>query len=140
MLAAKLTGEISLVNIASQPIPSLDTFGTVVIGGSIYVGKTQAPFREFCDKNVAVLKDKNLGLFACAANEAQAEEQLKQNFPAELLEAACATGHFGYAISMEKLNFLERTAVKVIMKTKQSSDHISDDSISRFAHSLLNKQ
>lgn len=136
MLAARLTGEISLVNIAKQAIPSLDTFDTVVIGGSIYVGKIQAPIREFCDKNLSVLREKRVGLFTCAANKAQVGEQLKQNFPADLLEVAQATGHFGYAISMEKMNFLERTAVKVIMKATTSCEHILEENISIFADRL----
>ena len=134
-LAAKL-GETSLVNIATQPIPTLDSFDAVVIGGSIYAGKIQAPIREFCDKNLATLREKRVGLFTCAANDAQADEQLKQNYPKGLVDIAQVLGHFGHAIYMEKMNFFERTIVKVMMKTKQSSEHIKEDNIIYFAESL----
>lgn len=88
------------------------------------------------EKNLAELAGRRVGLFTCAANEPQLEEQLKQNFPAGLVEIAQATGNLGHAIYLEKMNFMERMIVKTIMKTKQSSERISEDNIDFFAKSL----
>jgi len=135
LLASKLSGECTVVNIADGA-PDLSEFDTVIVGGSVYVGKIQQPLRDFCDNNLPILQTKKLGLFICAANVEQATEQLKANFSVTLLEVATATGHFGYAIKMDRMNFLERTAIKMIMKTKESKEVILEQNISKFAEQL----
>lgn len=124
------------MNIASGTVPDLESFDTIVIGGSVYVGKIQAPIRSLCEQNIDVLSTKRLGLFICAANVEQAQTQLTQNFPQPLIEAAKATGYFGYALQIKKMSLLERAAVKVIMKTNKSCENILEQNITNFAASL----
>ena len=136
LLASLLPAGATMVDLNKAPAPDLGTFDTVVIGSAIYVGKIMEPVRKYLEENADVLRGKTLGLFTCCANIDQADEQLQANFPEPLRHAARATGHFGYAIQMNKMSFIERTAIKVIMKTKESSEHILEANIKQFAQAL----
>lgn len=136
LLSLELGGDTTVVDLSKSPAPELTDFDTVVVGSAVYVGKVLEPVKKFVEDNAAVLGTKRLGLFICCANLEQAGEQLKANYPADLVETAVAKGDFGYAIQMDRMNFIERTAIKVIMKTRESSEHISEANIKQFAASL----
>jgi menaquinone-dependent protoporphyrinogen oxidase len=136
LLATLLPGEATMADLSKSPAPDLSGFDAVVIGSAVYVGKIMQPAQMYLEENADTLRGKTLGLFTCCANVELADEQLKTNFPESLRHAARATGHFGYAIQMSKMNFIERTAIKVIMKTRESSENILEANIQQFAATL----
>ena len=58
-----LGGDVTLVNLKTEPNPEFDKFDRVIIGGSIHAGQVQKRVKEFCLKNSNELKSKELGLF-----------------------------------------------------------------------------
>ena len=136
LLAQKLPGDVTLVDLGKSTAPDLDAFDNVVIGSAVYVGKILDPVKNYLETHAESLRAKNIGLFICCANEEHADEQLKANFAEPLLSITKATGHFGYAIQLQKMNFFERTAIKMIMKTRESSENIMENNIQQFAKAL----
>ena len=139
LLKDKLSGEVKIVDIKKENVLEIDLFDTVIIGGSIYMGRIQKVVNEFCLKNISTLKNKKLGLFICCMNENEiAEKQINSSFPEELLTSAIATEHFGGEFIFKKMNFLERIIIKKISKTSNDKSTISEENINKFAQLINN--
>ena len=111
-----LSGEVIVVNAATDVIPQLDEIDNVLIGGSIYMGQIQKNMKEFCASNVALLKDKRLGLFLCCGLPEKFEQAMKDAFPEELLNKAIAKECFGGELRTEKMNLVHKIIAKLMKK------------------------
>lgn len=79
------------------------------------------------------LLKKKIGLFICGAAAEEAQKEIADNFPHELLNAAAAKGYFGYEFNFEKMNFAMRAIIKKISKIDKSVSNILEDNIKEFA-------
>ena len=89
MLANGLKDDVEIANLKKKPPHTLPDFDTVIIGGSIHVGRVQRKVKQFCRDHLDTLKEKRLGLFLCCMYEGDtAQKQFDEAFPAELREHA----------------------------------------------------
>ena len=114
-LKGYLLGEVIVINAAIDVISQLDGIDNVIIGGSIYMGQIQKNMKEFCASNVALLKDKRLGLFLCCGLPEKFEQAMKDAFPEELLKKAISKECFGGVLRTEKMN-LGHKIIAIFMK------------------------
>ncbi len=148
ILAGRLEGEVELVNIKNSEPSSIDMYEKIILGTSIYAGNGQPEIKEFCKKNLAKLKEKPLGLFISCMfdDENQIRAALENAFTPELVSHAAAAYAFGGAFKMNRLNFFEKTIVKLVAKQskkeggpfggydgKTDISTVSDSKISEFA-------
>lgn len=151
-LSQKLKGKADLYNIKKGKLPELTQYERVIIGGSIYVGRIQREISEFCTNNLALLKQKKIGLFLCCMNQKEYDTQLKNSFPGELIDRAESIGNFGAEFIMKDMNFLEKAAIKMVSKElakkdpsvgqmdmKKDVSFINKENINKFIE-LMNKQ
>ena len=113
----------------------MDEYDSVMIGGSIYIGKIQKEVKEFCRDSKVKLLEKELGLFICAAekNEEKQKNIIGKNFPLELIDHSTATGWFGQEVHFEKASFMDRIAIRLIMGVKKSYSDLKTENIAEFA-------
>ncbi len=139
-LAGELKGEVKIINLQERASRNvrIEDYERVIVGGSIHIGKIQKSVREFCQGNLdKLLQVKQLGLFICCAEEEEkAREQLKNAFPAELLEKAAARGFFGHEFNLDKMSFISRAMIKKVAGVEKSESKIKDDNIKKFAEEL----
>ena len=135
-LAELLGGDVTLVNLKKNRKPDLSQYDTVILGGSIHVGKIQSQMRKFVEKNLETLMKKQVGLYVCCMEENQAQQQFDNAFPEELRKHAAAKSIFGGAFNFERMNFLERKIIQKIANVSESVFKIDDDEIKRFAQIL----
>jgi len=136
-LKDKLSSDVALVDIntATQPL-SLDQFDTILIGGSVYVGKVAKKLRAFCTDNLEALLQKKIGLFLCCALLDQAEEVFTSNFPPELLKHAKSKEIFGSEARLDKMRFLDKKLLNAVTKGDYSKFKIAYENIHRFAEAF----
>lgn len=137
-LAEQMTGDTELLSLKEKKENiDWDAYDTVIIGGSVYVGKIQKEVSEFCAKHLKSLSQKRIGLFICGMQEeAVLQQELQQNFPEELLAIAIAKDHLGGAFDFDKMNLMERMIVKKVSKVTASVSNIKEDSINAFATAM----
>lgn len=117
MLKQNLNGSIHIVNINSDPLPALDDFDTILIGGSIYMGQIQKKIKKYCLSNQDTLKNKNLGFFiSCGATE-NYDDYFKNAFPEMLLEKALSVENFGGEMRPERMNFFHKFIANMVEKS-----------------------
>ena len=138
MLAEKLDGKVTLVNLQKARAVDPAPYERVIVGGSLYIGKIQKEVRDFCLKNAAQLKQKKSGYFICGMREEEAAAELNGAFPPELLESAAAKDYFGGEFNFKKMKALDRFIVKKVSKVEQDLSSIAGDRIDRFARSMNN--
>ena len=136
-LKAHLPGDTILVDInqLSQPI-AWETYDTVLIGGSVYVGKIAKKLRAFCEGNLEPLLQKKIGLFLCCAQTWQADEIFTANFPAALWQHATTRKTFGSEARLDKMSFLDRTILKAVTKGDFSNFQISKENLDAFVREI----
>jgi len=105
-----------LVNAISDPIPSLDQFDGVVIGGSIYMGQIQKQIKSFIKDHLDELLQKKVGLYMCAALADNFSVELENSFPDQLIQSAVDVESFGGRLVLDKMSFVHRTMTKMMMK------------------------
>ena len=127
---------VSVVNLRNKQKIALSDYDTVIIGGPITAGKINSRVKKFCEGNLSELVKKKIGLFICGAAAEQAQKELADNFPQELLNITAAKGYFGYEFNLEKMNFAMKAIIKKISKVDKSVSNILEDNIKEFAASM----
>lgn len=117
ILKKNLNDETSIVNINKNPIPSLENFDTILIGGSIYMGQIQKKIKQYCLTNADALKKKNLGLFISCGSPENCRDYYKSAFPETLLEKACSVESFGGEMRPDKMNFFHKFIINMVEKS-----------------------
>ena len=129
-LKEKLTGEVDVVNIRKDKIPALDMYDTVILGGSIYIGKIQKEISRYCEDKKALLKTKKLGLFLCAGEESDKKYgYFETSFTKELFDHAVSKEIFGHELYYEKLSLLDKLALRVARKPRHSYSKLNRENI-----------
>ena len=137
MLAEKLVGDTDIRNI-NDGAPGLDNYDTIILGGSIYVGKIQNEIKFYMDDNLDKLLAKNIGLFVNAGepDESEMKKQFENSFPKELLDKAIAIDVFGHAVDITKVTFIEKILLRLLKKIKDSYSDFFEDKINKFADKI----
>jgi len=137
-IKTELGEETHLYNILADCVPPLDNYDTVILGGSVYIGKVQKQITQYCNIHLTELLDKNVGLFLCAGEQKE-DAQLKEiqsAFPESLFQHAAAKEVLGYAYSFEKMKFFDKLIMKKIKGDSISIAKYSDERIALFVKSL----
>jgi menaquinone-dependent protoporphyrinogen oxidase len=129
-----LDGDVKLVNLKKDPSPNLTSFDRVIIGGSIHAGQIQKRVKEFCNRQLAELMGKELGLFiTCMETGETAQKQLTGAYPEELLNNAKITAYFGGEFDFKRMNFFEKMVVKKVAHVKESTSQVDLESVKKFS-------
>ena len=137
ILREKLGGDVTAVNLKSDGTPDLSQYDTVIVGGSIHVGRIQRRITKFIEKHLEELLAKRLGLYLCCMyEEERAEKQFEEAYPLELRDHACATGLFGGEFDFSKMNFFERKIVKKVANIEESVSRLDPGAIEEFARKI----
>lgn len=137
ILKSKLQDNIVLANVMKEKVPSLEEFDTVMLGGSIYVGKIQKKLTSYINQHISELLNKKVGLFICAGQEEVLQKELETAFPKELYDYAAAKEVFGHEINLEKATFFDKLVIRNMIGIKQSYSKIDQDRIENFAKKML---
>jgi menaquinone-dependent protoporphyrinogen oxidase len=115
----------------------IEKYDSLIVGGSIHMGKVQKRIIRFCKNYSHFFKEKKSGIFLCTLTDPkEAEHYIEENFPADVIKACQAIGLFGGAIHFEKMNFLEKAMMKKITHQDQSFSKIDTDRIAAFIESF----
>lgn len=138
ILKEKLNGETALVDIANGSIPSLDEYDTVILGGSVYMGRIQKKLSSYIQNNLNVLLKKRIGVFLCAGatENGQQEKELREAYPSRLYDHVLARGVLGYSYDFDKMRFFDRFIVSRILGNTKSISAFYDDKINQFAQTM----
>ena len=133
--AQQLAGQLQNVDLfdIAQKSFSLADYDTVIVGGSIYVGRIDKALTQYLTSNLATLLQKRIGLFVCCGLAEKAIEQLGVAFPKGLVQAAVVKGYFGYGF--DHLSFAEKMICKV-MKAPIGKTEIRTQDIASFARDI----
>lgn len=136
-LAEKLPGESRLIDLRKERKPDFTGFDTVVIGGPIYAGRIRREVTTFCESHRAEIERRKAGLFICCLYDGEkAQEELNESFPAWLNAHAAGRYAFGGAISMGRLNFVDRFLIRKIAQTENDINALYPQRIDQLAGDL----
>jgi menaquinone-dependent protoporphyrinogen oxidase len=133
----KLTGEVTLADISSCNKVDLSPFDCVIIGGPIYMDRLKKETRKFCDKNLAKLATKKIGLFVChLEKEKSIVDILSMQFPRALWQAAVVANGFDGASLVSKMKGTDKFMFANVAKSTQDKEDIDYAHIEDFAKAI----
>ena len=136
-LKENIGGEVTLLNLKEHGDFDLSHFDRVIIGGSIHAGQIQKRVKDFCNKNLDALKNKEIGLFICCMEEGKtAHRQLLENYPDELIRNAKSTACFGGEFDFGKMNFFQRMIVKKVANVEHSTSKLDFEAVRKFSKKM----
>jgi menaquinone-dependent protoporphyrinogen oxidase len=98
------------------------------------MGKIQKELTEFINCHLNALLQKRIALFICAAEHGETlQTELQTAFPKALYDHAVAKEAFGYELNFEKMNLIEKLALRFVKKVTESSSQLSEETITKFA-------
>lgn len=138
--------DCEVININNIKNITLNKYENIIIGSPVYIGKFDKLIKEFIETNKNELMNKKLGIFICCMSKGdKINEHFEKNVPREILDSAVVKANFGGAFKFSKMNFFEKTIVKMIAKEDESlanmdgkSDiyRIDEELIKNFAKSM----
>ncbi len=132
-----LIGKIKIINIKDEKNINFSEFSNIIIGGSIHTGHINPLIYNFCQQNLRLLVNKNIGIFLCFLdNEDKFEYYLFKSFPTELLKHVKVKSHFGGEINYKKLTFFEKLYIEKTTKINNSVSKINNRSIIKFCDQM----
>lgn len=134
-LAEKMGGAI-MHDLRQGDAPSLDSFEFVILGSATYAGSIRKEAKTYLSRNACSLLEKKLGLFLCGLEEEKAKENIKTNFPQELLQAARAVSLLGGVFDPNKASAPERFMMKLAKKHEGYWNTIDDSRIESFVKNM----
>ncbi|MCK5842086.1 MAG: hypothetical protein KAH31_07960 [Candidatus Sabulitectum sp.] len=132
ILQKKASDSVQSVNIKDSPEFDLTPFSTVVLGASVYVEKIQREMSAFCEKNREELLKKKIGLYICSGDTGKAGRGYLKLFGKDIHNHAISKKLFGSEIYWEKMNPIEKLAMRIIKKSKGSSSDLQMTAIDDF--------
>lgn len=138
LIEKDLMGEVTLVNVKTDAVPNLESFDTIVIGGSIHVGQIQKTITKWIESNLQPLLKKRIGLFLCAGHvdPKMIEQELNSAFDKTLFEHAIVKEVLGYEMIYDDMNFFDKFIIKMVTKSKANRSEIKEEAIKQFAKQL----
>ncbi len=135
-IAEKTNGIVC--DVKKDGIPSLSGFDCVIAGSSIYAGMIHREMKDFITHNAAALKEKRLGLFIVGLDGKNEKEYFgSSNFPEDIVKAAKAARFLGGVFDPNKANFLEKLAMRLILKQAGRVDKTDSRKIDGFVEEML---
>lgn len=137
LLAEKLSGDVTTLNLKNESEPDLSAYNTVVLGSPVYAGRILDEVRSFTEEHLDELIQKNMGLFICGMQEEHAiRKELELNYPAVLRKSALAMDCFGGEYHFDTMNFMEKMIIRKVAKVKEDVSDIDEETIQQFADKL----
>lgn len=127
---------IQIVDLAQEKVPNLKQFDTVLVGGSIHMGRIQRKVGQFCEALIEQLLTKKVGLFMCFMDFDKGMEEFKENFPYALREHATAHGLFGGEFIFEKMNATDKFIAPNINEYSSSVSKLNLKAIEEFIEKM----
>lgn len=127
---------VEMVRISRRRRYNLQSFDTIIVGGSIHEGMIQRSVHKFCESNLEELLQKYVGLFICCMDpDANEKELIERAFPDRLVQHALASGFFGGELNIKKMNLLQKIMTRKAARLQKEPD-IDFQKIVAFAHKI----
>ncbi len=137
LLSDALQGEVSLQNLAENPVVDLSSYETVVVGSPIYAGKINKRVKRFCMDHTATLLEKRLALFTCDMEEGEGSiKQLEHTYPPALVSHALVSNSFGGQFLFSHMGWFTKKMISLMSKSDEDVKRIQYDAIEKFAKVL----
>lgn len=94
----------------------LADYDRILIGSYIRMGMFDRKIRALLLKEIAVLREKMLGIFVCCCFTENAQTYFQNNVPPQLLEVAEATAALGGELDRKKLHGMDKYVANMVLK------------------------
>jgi menaquinone-dependent protoporphyrinogen oxidase len=124
------------INVRSDGL-NWNTYGMVIIGTAMYMGRPMKEIKHFCKKYQDKLIKKRLALFSCGiGTETEDKEYLWKKLPEVITNNVLLYRHLGGEIREERMNAFARFAMKEYVKQNGPAKGINHVGVKEFCEEI----
>jgi len=122
--------------------PDTEGYDMIIVGGSIRAGMLHRKAKKYIKEKCGQQKNKKTAFFVCCADSEKADEYLKSNIPADILERSVCSGGFGGEMDIDKQKGLMKFFLKRMRENAEKKGtsvppaQILPENIERFAEKI----
>ncbi|MFR1709563.1 MAG: flavodoxin domain-containing protein [Clostridium sp.] len=129
-LSKLISGDVTVININNK-VKEIKSFDTIIIGGSIYMGKIQKDISNFCKQNKNILLRKKIGLFICCYTPIEQTDFINNFYDSDLLRHSKINSILGGEMRYDKMNFFYKKLFQSLNKIEGFKKGVIEPSISQ---------
>lgn len=104
-------------------------YNFIILGASTYNNKVQGSFKRYISRNIKTLLEKPIALYVNSDENLDIELNLNKVFTKELIESSFTCSNFGYDITTDIGNFLQKRK----FKKNENTYHLNRNEIKDYA-------
>lgn len=137
MLAEKLKDKADLCDLTKNKEIDPASYDTVIVGGSMYMGRIMKQVPAFYQKHADTLKHKKTGFFLSAMAEGDdLKKELAASYSEDMRSSALAVECFGGECIINHLKPFHKFIYTKVAKTEEDKSNINTEAIDRFADAM----
>lgn len=131
------TESVDLINLKHQSQVDLKLYDKIVIGTPLYMGQPAKQFKQFVEKNMNELMNKEMYLYVCGlARGQEGIDLLQKQVSPKLFGHAKFVGQLGGDVYLQKLNPVYKWMMKKILSESKPQLGLSIEEIEKFASEI----
>ncbi|WP_296794166.1 flavodoxin domain-containing protein [uncultured Methanobrevibacter sp.] len=132
ILKELINTEVVLISIDNVKDICLLKYNFIILGASTYY-KVQGSFKKFISRNIKTLLEKPYALYVNSDENLDIVTNLNKVYSTEIIESSIVCSNFGYNISTDIGNFIQRRKSKKIIENNETIPSLNKDKIEEFA-------
>lgn len=128
LIANEISCEHKIMSV-SQAKSKIKDFETIIIGGSVYMGKIRKDITHFCKHNMSILLQKKLILFTCCYTAKETEGFFASIFDEQLIDHATYVTAVGGELNYHNMNYVYRKMFELLNKIEGFREGFREPSI-----------
>lgn len=137
MIADRIASDndVTVISLTDNPTPDISDYDKIILGNSVFMGKTGNNMLNFCYDNKEALENKTIALYSCGvnANNGKKREEPPKAFPEDLYLIAKADGFMGGEYDLEGVSAFRKRMIKRVAKADLSKSKIDYDNLEQFS-------
>jgi menaquinone-dependent protoporphyrinogen oxidase len=131
-----IEGTVSLLNVADVTSELIGSADKIILGSPVYSGKLRKDMANLINQFKSEFSEKECGMYVCSVNEFKTmnylEQAISKGFISNLVEVVYA----GYGLAYDKMTFIEKLAVKAMIKKDSSKQSINTTALEKLVKKL----
>lgn len=128
-ISKMIEGNVDLIKVEDVRPDHIKKSDKIIFGSPIYSGKIQGHMADLINQYKKDLVDKSCAMYISSLNEFKTMSYLEQSLSKGFINNLLALVYVGYGLDYDKMNLVEKIAVKAMIKTNTSNESINKEAL-----------
>jgi len=129
-------GTVDVLTVEEVTVDHIKSSDKIIFGSPVYSGKIRRQMADLINDYKNELVDKSCAVYISSVNEFKTMSYLEQSLSKGFISNLVDVVYAGYGLNYDKMNLVEKVAVKAMIKTDTSNESINKDALQQLINKL----